>query len=78
MCYRVATSIILTCSKTKNWSRKWLVVNEQGAYKKSVNRTNDAELTNIGKFFYRTKYKWENTFRNTDLKMGRMFRIIVM
>jgi hypothetical protein len=39
---------------------KWLTVNEEIAYKNTVNRTNAVELKNIGKYLSKIKCKHEN------------------
>jgi hypothetical protein len=61
----VATSELLKCSETRErteqlLSRQWLIINEEVAFKRTVNCTSDAQLTNIGQFLYKIRNKWEN------------------
>jgi hypothetical protein len=47
--------ILLKCSETRKWKehlsgRKWLTVNEEAAYKRTINCTYVVELRNIGKY----------------------------
>jgi hypothetical protein len=64
-----AVHILLKCSETRNWreqfwSRKWLIVNEEVAYKTKKKCTNAVELRNIGKYLYKIKCQWENEISN--------------
>jgi hypothetical protein len=44
--------------------RKWLIVNEEVAYKRVINCTNVVELRNIEKYMYKGRRKWENEISN--------------
>jgi hypothetical protein len=48
-------------------SRKWLKINVEIAYKKSINCTNTLEVRNIGGYLYKIKYKWENRIKGLQL-----------
>jgi HKD family nuclease len=61
--------ISLKCLETRKWrvqflSSKWLVLNEETAYKKIKNCTNAVELRNTGIYLYKIRCKWENKIRN--------------
>jgi hypothetical protein len=61
-----AVRILLKCSEIRNWreqflSRKWLMFNEEIAYKKITNCTNAGDLKI---YLYKIRCKWENKIRN--------------
>jgi hypothetical protein len=43
---------------TTSFSIKWLTVNKEVVYKRIINCTKAAELTNIEKYLCEIKYKW--------------------
>jgi hypothetical protein len=57
--------VLLKCSETRKsrgqvLSIKWLIVNEEVTYKRTINCNNFVELKNIGKYLYKIRCKWEN------------------
>jgi hypothetical protein len=65
-CVERKKMLLLKCPETRKWkeqslSIKWLIVNEEVAYKRTINCTNATELKNIGKYLFKTRRKWENT-----------------
>jgi hypothetical protein len=57
-----AVHILLKCSETRKWreqilTRKWLIVNEEIAYKKITNCTNGVELEHVGNYLYKIRCK---------------------
>jgi hypothetical protein len=71
----------LKCSETRKWreqilSRNVFVVNDEVAYKRIINCTNDVELRNTGKYLYKITCKWENKINNKYFEMGKGSRII--
>jgi hypothetical protein len=67
-----AIHILLKCPETRRLrehllSRKWLIINEELAYKNIINCTNTVELRNLGRYLYKIKCKWENTIKGFQL-----------
>jgi hypothetical protein len=59
-------------------SSKWLNINEEVAYKKTMNCTNIAELR-IGKYLYKIRCTWQNNISNILLDVWKGgSRIIVI
>jgi hypothetical protein len=48
-------------------SRKWQIINEELAYKKIINCTNNVELRNLGRYLYKIKCKLENRIKEFQL-----------
>jgi hypothetical protein len=44
-------------------NKKWLCVNEELAYKKTVNCANKNHIIHLGKYFDKVKHKWESRVR---------------
>lgn len=47
-------------------SRKWLIINREVGYNRIINCTNVAQLTNIGKCWYRAEHKALTKLRKRD------------
>jgi hypothetical protein len=59
---------LLSCPETKKWrmqfmNEKWLCINEELSYKKTVKCTNKANIIYLGKYLDKFKYKWESRIR---------------
>jgi hypothetical protein len=48
-------------------SRKWQVNDEEVAYKKIINCTNNVYIRNLGKYLYKIKWKWKNRIKEFQL-----------
>jgi hypothetical protein len=48
-------------------SRKWLKMNEEIAYKKSISCTTNLEIRNTSSYLYKFKRKWENRIKELQL-----------
>jgi hypothetical protein len=64
-----ALHILLKCSKTRKWmeqflSRKWFTVNEEVAYKRTINCTNAVELKHTEKYLHKIRCKLGNKISN--------------
>jgi hypothetical protein len=59
--------ILVSCPETKKWRmqfiNKWLCINEEPAYKKILNCTNEAHIIHLGKDLDKVKHKWESTVK---------------
>jgi hypothetical protein len=60
-----AKHILLKCPETKKWREqlvcsKWLIINEDIAYREIISCTNVIKIKNIGKYLFKTKCKWGN------------------
>jgi hypothetical protein len=51
-------------------SIKWLVVNEEVAYKRIMNCTNVVELRNVRKYLYKDRYNWRIKSVTYNCKQG--------
>jgi hypothetical protein len=60
--------ILLSCPETKKWrmqfmNKKWLCINEELTYKKTVNCTNKAHTIHLGEYLDKVKHKLESRVR---------------
>jgi hypothetical protein len=60
--------ILLKCSETKKWreecvSSSWLNINEDLAYRKIISCTNVNKIKSLGKYLFKSKFKWEKKVR---------------
>jgi hypothetical protein len=68
-----AVHILLKCPETRRLrehllSRKWQIINEELAYKKNINCTNNTlELRHVGRYLHKIKCKWENRIKELQL-----------
>jgi hypothetical protein len=58
--------------ETKKWrmqcvNKKWLCINEDVAYKKTVNCTNKNHIIYLGNYLDKVKHKWENRMGKIQL-----------
>jgi hypothetical protein len=63
-----AKHILLSCPETKKWrmqftSKKWLYINEELTYKKTMNCTNKNHIIHLGEYLDKVKHKWESRVR---------------
>jgi hypothetical protein len=67
-----AIHILLKCPETRRLrehllSKKWQIIKEELAYKKTINCTNTIDLRNLGRYLYKIKCKWENRIKEFQL-----------
>jgi hypothetical protein len=60
-----AKHIVLKCFATKKWREEyinsnWLNINEDLAYKNIISCINVNRIKALGKYLFKTKFKWEN------------------
>jgi hypothetical protein len=65
---RSVKHLLLSFPETKKWrmqfiNKKWLCINEELAYKKTVTCTNIARRIHLGKYLDKVKHKWESRVR---------------
>lgn len=53
-------------------SRMWLVIDEEIAYRRKINCSSIVELSNIGKYLYKIKYKRQNKVRNIPFEVEKV------
>jgi hypothetical protein len=72
-----AKHIILKCLETDKWrdeyvNSNWLNMNEDLAYKKIIICINVNRIKDLGKYLFKTKFKWENRVRERHIPIPRI------